>query len=1184
MIFVALFCCFFYFIFLVVKILVEPLPNSSSSERSTISQVGDAASSTPNSSPAAEGDGNAIAAWGKLMSKYSQNPHVILTKSVFKVGQGPQCDLSLGDPSVNDHLCTLKHIESKEGASISFLEITGQEGIVEVNNTVYKKDVLLTFGDEVVFGSSGKHAYIFQKFTNKNLSGAGESPAVGILEDVDMKESTDHNYTDTNENLSGAGESPVVGIVEVEMKESTDHNDTDTNENLSVAGEYPVVGIVEVDMKESTDDNDTDTNENLSVARESPIIGIVEVDMKESTDHNDTDTNENLSVARESPAVGILEDVDMKGSTYHNDTDSNVIPSEKEANANLNIDSKGSDSHDPAEGKVGKSSNNLSPQMRELLKDHHTPDSKSTRLNAFKGEIQKALLDPNSIEVSFENFPYYLGDDTKKALIASTYANLKCPEFAKYMSKLNNISPRILLSGPTGSEIYQETLVKALAKHYNARFLIVDFMLLLGKSTAKKSDPVNKTSQPVGGIVSGKLATQQKNKAASSVGADITGGSTVSSQAHPKQESPTASSRKCIFTKGNTVRYIGPSPTGVSPKQTSSRGPLHGYKGKVILAFEENGSSKVGVRFDLPIPGGNDLGGLCEVDHGFLCDANLLHLESSTAGESKMIVVDEFFKVALEESKSGPLILFVKNVKKSKIGNKAYAALKVQLECLPHDVVVISELTNCSCCKVGDGNKGQKESNSMLKSKIMEKEQLLSSLFPNIVTIQIPEDKVLLSDWEQQLNSDTETLTSKSNTVGIRSVLNRAGIECPDLEMVCIKDQALTTEEVEKIVGWALNHHLMNNSDTSDKESKLLISSESIIYGLSILQGIENEPSIQNEPKSLKNSLKEVVIDNKFEERILDHVIPSNEIGVTFDDIGALENVKDTLKEMVMLPLQRAELFSKGQLTKPCKGILLFGPPGTGKTMLAKAVATETGANFINISMSSITSKWFGESVKYVKAVFSVASKLSPSVIFVDEVDSMLGSRKDGDSESMRRVKNEFMSNWDGLRTKDKEQVLVLAATNRPFDLDEAVIRRLSKRLMVNLPDAHNREKILRVILAKEDLGPNINLEEVANRTKGYSGSDLKNLCVTATHCPIREILKKEEEEKALALAENRPLPSLKTRPDVRPLSMEDFEYAHQQVGASVSSQSATMKALLEWNKLFGVGGSRKEVVLSYFL
>jgi len=141
-------------------------------------------------------------------------------------------------------------------------------------------------------------------------------------------------------------------------------------------------------------------------------------------------------------------------------------------------------------------------------------------------------------------------------------------------------------------------------------------------------------------------------------------------------------------------------------------------------------------------------------------------------------------------------------------------------------------------------------------------------------------------------------------------------------------------------------------------------------------------------------------------------VIPPSDIGVTFEDIGALENVKDTLKELVMLPLQRPELFCKGQLTKPCKGILLFGPPGTGKTMLAKAVATEAGANFINISMSSITSKWFGEGEKYVKVVFSLASKISPSVIFVDEVDSMLGRRESpGEHEAMRKMKNEFMVN-----------------------------------------------------------------------------------------------------------------------------------------------------------------------------
>jgi SpoVK/Ycf46/Vps4 family AAA+-type ATPase len=193
--------------------------------------------------------------------------------------------------------------------------------------------------------------------------------------------------------------------------------------------------------------------------------------------------------------------------------------------------------------------------------------------------------------------------------------------------------------------------------------------------------------------------------------------------------------------------------------------------------------------------------------------------------------------------------------------------------------------------------------------------------------------------------------------------------------------------------------------------------------------------------------------------------------------------------------------------------------------------------------------QWFGEGEKFVKAVFSLASKIAPSVIFVDEVDGMLGRRENpGEHEAMRKMKNEFMVNWDGLRTKDKERVLVLAATNRPFDLDEAVVRRLPRRLMVNLPDASNRRKILSVILAKEDLADDVDLEAVASLTEGYSGSDLKNLCITAAHLPIKDILEKEKKEKALAEAENRPLPQSFSSNDVRALRLSDFKHAHEQV------------------------------------
>ncbi|KAF3680437.1 hypothetical protein FXO38_02034 [Capsicum annuum] len=192
----------------------------------------------------------------------------------------------------------------------------------------------------------------------------------------------------------------------------------------------------------------------------------------------------------------------------------------------------------------------------------------------------------------------------------------------------------------------------------------------------------------------------------------------------------------------------------------------------------------------------------------------------------------------------------------------------------------------------------------------------------------------------------------------------------------------------------------------------------------------------------------------------------------------------------------------------------------------------------------------------------------------------MLGRRENPEKhQAVRRLKNKFMLNWDGLRTKDTERVLVLAATNRPFDIDEAVIR-----LMVNLPDAPNRAKILKVILAKEDLAQDVDLESVASMTDGYSGSDLKNLCATAAYRPIRDILEKEKKEQTAASSDGRPPPALSSCADLRPLNMDDFRYCHQQVCASVSSESTNVTELLQWNDLYGEGGSRKKQSFSYIM
>jgi SpoVK/Ycf46/Vps4 family AAA+-type ATPase len=283
---------------------------------------------------------------------------------------------------------------------------------------------------------------------------------------------------------------------------------------------------------------------------------------------------------------------------------------------------------------------------------------------------------------------------------------------------------------------------------------------------------------------------------------------------------------------------------------------------------------------------------------------------------------------------------------------------------------------------------------------------------------------------------------------------------------------------------------------------------------------------------------------------LISAVIPPNEVGVKFDQIGALENVKAALKELVMLPLQRPELFCKGNLTRPCKGVLLFGPPGTGKTLLAKAVATEAGANFINITGSTITSKWFGDAEKLTKALFSLARKLSPAVIFVDEVDSLLGARGgSSEHEATRKTRNEFMAAWDGLHSKDNERVLVLAATNRPFDLDDAVVRRLPRRILVDLPNCENRVKILRVILADEELSQGFDYGELARMTDGYSGSDLKNLSIAAAYRPIRELLELEEQQAKLGslgrLTSDSKSSSVLL---IRALRLDDFTQAMTQV------------------------------------
>ncbi|EIE76521.1 hypothetical protein G6F57_011938 [Rhizopus arrhizus] len=248
---------------------------------------------------------------------------------------------------------------------------------------------------------------------------------------------------------------------------------------------------------------------------------------------------------------------------------------------------------------------------------------------------------------------------------------------------------------------------------------------------------------------------------------------------------------------------------------------------------------------------------------------------------------------------------------------------------------------------------------------------------------------------------------------------------------------------------------------------------------------------------------------SEYEQIIAAEVIHSDEISVNFRQIGGLDSIIQELRESVIYPLCYPDLFTSasGLLGAP-KGVLLYGPPGCGKTMLAKALAKESGATFINVHVSTLTDKYYGESNKLVSAVFTLARKLQPSIVFIDEIDSFLRERRSTDHETTGMMKAEFMSLWDGLTTGEEGRIVILGATNRPNDIDSAILRRMPKRFSVRLPSESQRKSILELLLKDIQLASDFNMNELVQRTAGLSGSDLKELCRNAAMIPVREYVR----------------------------------------------------------------------------
>lgn len=308
------------------------------------------------------------------------------------------------------------------------------------------------------------------------------------------------------------------------------------------------------------------------------------------------------------------------------------------------------------------------------------------------------------------------------------------------------------------------------------------------------------------------------------------------------------------------------------------------------------------------------------------------------------------------------------------------------------------------------------------------------------------------------------------------------------------------------------------------------------------------------EKMSIGKKLKIPNVEEKLVNFILDEIVDVGQ-SVKFSDVAGQEKAKQALNELVILPALNPEIFTG--LRSPIKGLLLFGPPGNGKTLLAKAVANEANCKFFNISAASLTSKYVGEGEKLVRALFGVATYLQPAIIFIDEIDSLLFERRDNDHEASRRLKTEFLTQFDGMQSNNQDRILVMGATNRPYELDNAALRRFPKRIYIGLPDTNTRMSMLNKLMGVNQSSSTLSssdLRELARLTDGYSGSDLTALAKDAALGPIRE--KSVEVLKTL------------TPNNIRPINMSDFRSSLMKIRQSTPRDS--LGELEKWNREYG--------------
>ncbi|KDQ18032.1 hypothetical protein BOTBODRAFT_29345 [Botryobasidium botryosum FD-172 SS1] len=347
---------------------------------------------------------------------------------------------------------------------------------------------------------------------------------------------------------------------------------------------------------------------------------------------------------------------------------------------------------------------------------------------------------------------------------------------------------------------------------------------------------------------------------------------------------------------------------------------------------------------------------------------------------------------------------------------------------------------------------------------------------------------------------------------------------------------------------------------------------------------------------------------DQHEQRLLGCIVNAASMPTTFASVHLPPKTIDSVRTLVSLPLLHPSAFARGILkTHSMTGALLFGPPGTGKTLVVQALARESGARMLLIKPSDVMDMYVGEGEKLVRSVFTLARRLSPCVIFLDEIDALFGarvpSRNSGGAHAHRGVITEFMQEMDGLKSNQDENVIVIGATNRPFDLDDAVLRRLPRRLMIDLPGEKEREEIMKILLRDEVLAPEVDLSTLAKQTESFSGSDLKHLCVSAALDAVKEMvhvpwnvphkstappLLTEASVAADAVPQSQdpepaspsavPEPESDTGAGATPsriISLRHFTKALTEITPSSSESLGSLTDLRKWNEEFGEGSRR---------